>query len=661
MSFRQGIYLPGVRYASLAQHAVNSLLGTRKRRLPVRVLSGNRFYNVDFWPWKILGEEIFKQLQANKGRAWKVQSLHKKTASGLQKVIDMNITPHIVVGQVPDGDVRRGSALIGGCYHEAFHNLYSLRGRSLPTTYDPVLRKICSLAAEVEAKDGAISLFRDLYQLIEDIRIERVGRKEFPGTYVPLCDLHDYAVEVLEKDTPLDPVNVLVGLFRELGKGYRTTALVDKIRRCRTAQPDIAAFFDDGGVLKDILEACKKPQEELFCITAALECVLKLQDFANDASQPQESREKVEELLEKGRSENGGDVTIVLGDISDLPEDIQGQIKELMKEEAQGKAADKDGKNGPKVKVLVSGKDLFGDVTALKPPDPEETETPWNPADPSLDEIVRPRQKETAKGKRLFDDAMRITTGLRGRLQVILRNQELSKVWHGVPQGRRLSSRMLVSTALQMKAGETPRNPFSRVEKGYVFNPAVALCLDLSSSMYSGMKDAVMAAMAIASPLEILGGKTFIFGIQSGDKSARHRSGSHHRFHNVHYILFKEWRDSVRASCGVLGAARARGGTPLSDGVFFGMRTLLTRQEKRRVLMVVTDGQPDPGHTGVIKYLLRAASSLDVHVVGIGIGQDAHYVKVLFPNHVWVEEFEELPKALLDLMAKMFITQTSRF
>ena len=87
--------------------------------------------------------------------------------------------------------------------------------------------------------------------------------------------------------------------------------------------------------------------------------------------------------------------------------------------------------------------------------------------------------------------------------------------------------------------------------------------------------------------------------------------------------------------------------TLATAGVQFGMTALNERTEAHRILCVITDGQPNNPHGRVITGQLRRAAQAGIHVIGIGIGREASYVKSLFPDHVHVNRVNDLPSKLI--------------
>ena len=92
---------------------------------------------------------------------------------------------------------------------------------------------------------------------------------------------------------------------------------------------------------------------------------------------------------------------------------------------------------------------------------------------------------------------------------------------------------------------------------------------------------------------------------------------------------------------------RAVGGTPMADGIQFGLQALSLRKENHRFMFVITDGAPDGGHKPVIKWQIKQAQEAGVHIIGVGFGGGARYVQARFPDSTWAPSIDQLPKRLV--------------
>lgn len=222
---------------------------------------------------------------------------------------------------------------------------------------------------------------------------------------------------------------------------------------------------------------------------------------------------------------------------------------------------------------------------------------------------------------------------------------------HGVRRGRKLSSRTLVDTAVDLRSGSMPRRAYEVTDTQTDTSFALAMCLDQSGSMCSRVREVAQCMMVMADAVEGIGGKTMAFGFRNGADG--HYDGGWdyekqwHRVCGVRYDVFKVWEEKFANSKWRFAHTQATGSTPMSDGVQFGITALNERAEGHRVLAVITDGVPDSPHEQVIARQVRLAKAAGIHVIGVGIGSGAQYVKRLFPDYVWAKTVEELPQPLL--------------
>ncbi|WP_342632821.1 VWA domain-containing protein [Marinobacter alkaliphilus] len=95
------------------------------------------------------------------------------------------------------------------------------------------------------------------------------------------------------------------------------------------------------------------------------------------------------------------------------------------------------------------------------------------------------------------------------------------------------------------------------------------------------------------------------------------------------------------------------GGTPLTEGLLWCIKHQLSkRREQRKIFIVITDGDPDNPMTAHQTITKMAASGIEM--IGIGIGQDAEYVKTLFPVSDVIYTVKDLPQTLFKLIQAKF-------
>ena len=242
-------------------------------------------------------------------------------------------------------------------------------------------------------------------------------------------------------------------------------------------------------------------------------------------------------------------------------------------------------------------------------------------------------------------------------LQALMGAADL-EVDDGCKRGKALSSRFLTDTYGTLAAGKTPKRAFRNTEEQEIPSTAAAVVVDESGSMCGILEEAGQIAASIAMPLDALGAAVQVSGIRSGGWGSGTDGNvpGAHRDYSVSYDLIKNWDEPYRQAEARFSQLRATGGTPLADGIEFALRGILERDEDNKVIFVITDGCPDYGNEPVIRRQIRIAKENGIHIIGVGLGSGARYVKGLFPDHVHADRVSDIPKLLVkklnDLMVR---------
>lgn len=281
----------------------------------------------------------------------------------------------------------------------------------------------------------------------------------------------------------------------------------------------------------------------------------------------------------------------------------------------------------------------------------------WRPFDPSIDvvNLVRPSrqgvEKDTAQAKFLLGSVMEECSYLRARLATIMRALEQTDTLHGVPLGEELSEQYFVDTALDLRAHTEPKRAFYMTEERIDLSMAVAVVVDQSSSMAGWLQEATKILMALTEPLDRLGIPVLCCGFRDG-RMGNHspenslEAGHYHRFSGKVYDVFKLFDERFAAVIHRFANTRAEASTPMADGIQFGLNALMYRKEAHRVLFVITDGYETEA-SAVINWQLRVARDAGIHIIGVGLGPGASYVKTRFPDHVHDDKLSAIPKKIV--------------
>ena len=313
--------------------------------------------------------------------------------------------------------------------------------------------------------------------------------------------------------------------------------------------------------------------------------------------------------------------------------------------------------------ILDGSKALAEVVAECRDDDILKGEAVWRPYNEAGDEVIKPRGD-----KRLADqyrkDAKILTAAMRTMFRRrFLQNRHPTEV-HGVKKGIGLSQERLVATWVEVQSGLKPSAPDYDEIEASAPTLAVAVVGDESGSMQGRPAQAAATAMlAIAESFDSLGCPVMCCGPRNGrratSESADHAflegvgesvntSSTYHRHRSSRIDLFKDWHESFRQCKDRFGSYTASGGTPLSDGIQYALRALNERTERFRVVVVLTDGEPDYSHTPVVRRQIRLAREAGIHVIGVGIEGAEYSVPALFPdNHIVVEDLQQLPKRMM--------------
>ncbi|WGS84099.1 VWA domain-containing protein [Methylomonas sp. UP202] len=224
---------------------------------------------------------------------------------------------------------------------------------------------------------------------------------------------------------------------------------------------------------------------------------------------------------------------------------------------------------------------------------------------------------------------------IRAALQGLVQSQTLNRSQHAC-RGRRMDGKRLHRLSL----GET--KVFQRKQAKSAPNTAIHLLLDKSESMGyqvtdsqgqpigSRMPIALEATLALALAFE---------GIPGVNPGVTAFPG--HQDDSVFRLL--EHGQRVNARTGAFSVA-ATGSTPMTEAIWFGAASLLCCREPRKVLMVMTDGQPNDT-LSTLDILQRCRDS-GIETVGIGLGLDVSH---LFPIAITINDLSELRAQLFEL------------
>jgi cobalamin biosynthesis protein CobT len=230
------------------------------------------------------------------------------------------------------------------------------------------------------------------------------------------------------------------------------------------------------------------------------------------------------------------------------------------------------------------------------------------------------------------------TKALKRRVTNLLEGIDREKRYN-TSSGTRLDTRRMMGVA----TGNT-RVFMKRIE-GVEMNTAVQILIDRSGSMELGRRIVVAseAALSLSCALEGVKGlqsSTLAFPINvDGNENG--------------VAILSEFGERTAHAATRFAALTADGYTPMAEALLFSGCRLAKRREDRKILLVITDGQPEVGgelssvSRAKARAMLTELESANIEVMAIGIKID---VSMLFGNCKKVDDLAELPNAVFEMI-----------
>lgn len=226
------------------------------------------------------------------------------------------------------------------------------------------------------------------------------------------------------------------------------------------------------------------------------------------------------------------------------------------------------------------------------------------------------------------------TNALRVRAQSLLQAQTLS-VKRSVYAGTKLNPKNLHQAPL---GGPV----FIKERKGTAVDTAILILADRSVSMedYDRIDLALDAALATSMAFNRPDVKTAVFAFPYGKDNA----------------VLKGWNEQPAAAIHAYRQIGTDGSTPMAEAMMGAGIALFQRPEKRKILMVTTDGQPD--NSDQARWVIDLARRSGIEVLGLGIQLDAAPVF----GQEWsasVQTIDQLPSAMIGMLDKVMLKKAA--
>ncbi|GLP98517.1 hypothetical protein GCM10007891_03710 [Methylophaga thalassica] len=466
-----------------------------------------------------------------------------------------------------------------------------------------------------------------LLNIIEDVRIENELAKDYPGTRRSISQVIEYMVDTQQMSVPeqLEPASNLQAwlLFRLrchfLGQKAMTplyqavdervrqlfpAAAMSRLSAMLTAVPSLAST---GEVLKLVdaivamlKEESRPPQDESDADSGNdIE-----QDASNDSNNssdsqtPEAASSAMGDAAETGDSDNSDQADnlrqALEASAAQFEPDTFAQVAEVLSEQAEGHQG----------------------VTPLSLPQAEQAML-------GDEAILTLSASESAQ----------IRARLRGMVQSSQDNRN-----HAKRQGLRVATHRLAAS----QAGES--RLFIQRQPRIAPNAAVHLLVDISGSMGKPIGEgnrkyfhvANEAALALAMALEDIPGVV---------PAVSYFPGIHQE---VSIALLPKQSVRHRAAC---FDQKPRGCTPMAQAMWFAANSLLAQKQKRKLMIVLTDGDPDDWAAthDIVDRCRRSGFEL------LGIGIQTRSVEKFFPQSIVINDVKDLKRELFEVTQQLLI------
>ena len=466
-----------------------------------------------------------------------------------------------------------------------------------------------------------------LLNIIEDVRIENELAKDYPGTRRSISQVIEYMVDTQQMCVPeqLEPASnlqawllfrlrchflgqkALTPLYQAVDERVRQlfpAAAMSRLSAMLTAVPSLAST---GEVLKLVdaivamLEEESRPPQDESDADSGNDIG---QDSSNDSNSssdsqtPETGSSATGDAAETGDSDNSDQADnlrqALEASAAQFEPDTFAQVAEVLSEQAEGHQG----------------------VTPLSLPQAEQAML-------GDEAILTLSASESAQ----------IRARLRGMVQSSQDNRN-----HAKRHGLRVATHRLAA----LQAGES--RLFIQRQPRIAPNAAVHLLVDISGSMGKPIGEgnrkyfhvANEAALALAMALE---------GIPGVVPAVSYFPGIHQE---VSIALLPKQSVRHRAAC---FDQKPRGCTPMAQAMWFAANSLLAQKQKRKLMIVLTDGDPDDWAAthDIVDRCRRSSFEL------LGIGIQTRSVEKFFPQSIVINDVKDLKRELFEVTQQLLI------
>lgn len=549
------------------------------------------------------------------------------------------------------------------------------------------------------------SMFLNVF---EDIRIESKKSAEFPGVAENLAAANKHSTELFQKRHGSDMARA--NFWHTIGSAIILKARGEDISWLPS---NFKPFLD---VVADEVAASNWPECRWVTDAEHLahSAIRKIEELAEDVKEEQEKREEEKHSEDSGDGEgdiedtNGsgeGDEKrdeSAAGDDGDDEEDDGAGGEDESDEDAEGATGESKskGESTDESEGSESGSD-GSEESKLSDMDDKELEDTGKAAECALGEDSdvadimnesKGEMMEQAKGEadasgryvpcpdamradretrpigdladvdRCKDRVQKQISTLRAKLLAVVRSRAASAIIVDQEEGE-------IDDAALSSVPSGNRRVFRNERPGEVLDTAISVLIDLSGSMGCGDTEGSKSwyvkhmSIALAETFDALGVPFEMIGFHNGRgygaSSLEHRSShSYSRLEAFEFRVFKAFDERLRKTRHRLSNITGGGNNADGEAVLFISKRLVMRPESRKILFVLSDGQPAAHGNRLklrqhLKDSVAAVTKAGIEVLGIGAKCPRiadFYNKDTGASHVIIDDLDTLAVEVYKLM-----------
>jgi cobalamin biosynthesis protein CobT len=467
----------------------------------------------------------------------------------------------------------------------------------------------------------------------EDIRIERLMGDEFPGAALNLQELRE------KVDTQTNagfdklpwPIKVIVAT-QKLMNG-KPQVITDDIKEYVPVIKEFVPKFNEAKSEKEIAETARTLMRK---IIEKVEEEEKPEPKSGKSKSgfSKEDLEKIAKMMSEGEGEKDSEFDKHVFDVHGMMDE---KIKKEIKE---SKPATEGTPSGKKDHDWTMGVNASVPVT-----------TKYD----KVNDMVG--KGNAASYARLKAEVMPMVSAIKSHFEKVLKVKENAH-WKSEREQGTVNAKALARLATD----KNYRYPFKEFRKTDTKNVAVEILVDMSGSMGGEkIRVAKMSAIAMAEALKALDipfevtGFTSVGDSRVGAEAKKHKDLK--RFNRYHERLeLFVFKDFDAPSLIGIEKMEAMSNNPDGECVKWAANRLINRKEKRKILIVLSDGMPAAdGDFKTLNYDLKLKvqqiMKSGIECVGLGVLTDA--VKHFYPDHVVIKDLKTLPSETMSKLCKI--------